>query len=660
MKNFFESKSVAIVGASANPKKLGHQLTKNLIKGGYEGAIFPVNLKEKKILGLPVYQSVLDIHRKIDIAVIIVPREVVSMVLRQCVHKEIPYVLIISAGFAEKDALGVRLQKELIEITSRTKTKIIGPNCLGLIDTANQMNLSFAATAVKKGTISLILQSGAMGAAIFDWAKENNIGIAKFMSLGNKVHFNEIDALEILKEDEQTKIIAIYLEEISDPVRFLVKSEEISRQKPIIILKGGQTQAGARAASSHTAALSGSPVLNEAIFTQANLITATSFEELLNFLEIFDRKVFNLTENNLAIITNAGGPGILGADAASENGLKLPKLLKKEQNLLAKKIKNFANLQNPIDLGGDADAESFFKSISFIEELRQFSALMIILTPQSMTEIEETAHAIALFRTSKKPIVACFLGGEKMKKGLKILNKYRIPSYDDPALAIGILGKIYRYYTRRQKFSKLIEIKPVINQTPFTDEEIIKNYQIPFSKTFYVQGDAEVMGHVEEIGFPLVYKTAKKILHRGKKHLVGLNINDRHSLQRAIQTIGFPGFIQEMVDSPFEIIIGARRDPNFGPLVVFGQGGIFTEEQADTNIRLMPLTERDLDEMIKMTKIWSAISDLEVESLIKSIIIKVAKIIIENPQIQEIELNPIKVINKNIKAVDINVVRKND
>src|SRR3990167_6167713 len=254
MKNFFESKSIAIIGASKNPKKLGHQLLKNLIKAGFTGRIYPVNLKEKKILNLKVFPSVLDIHSPIDIGCINVPRETVPMVLRQCVHKEIPYVLIISAGFAEKDALGKKLQKELIEITSGTRTKIIGPNCLGLINTANKMNLSFAATSVKKGNISLILQSGAMGAAIFDWAKVNNVGIAKFMSLGNKVHFNEIDALEILRDDPETKIIALYLEEVSDPVKFLVKSAEIARQKPIIVLKGGQTLAGSKAASSHTAA----------------------------------------------------------------------------------------------------------------------------------------------------------------------------------------------------------------------------------------------------------------------------------------------------------------------------------------------------------------------------------------------------------------------
>lgn len=658
MENFFDPQSVALIGASANPKKLGHQLLKNLIKGGFKGAIFPVNLKEKKILKLPVFQSILDIHRKIDLACIIVPREIVPQVLRQCLHKEIPYVLIISAGFAEKDALGKKLQEELVTVTRGTKTRIIGPNCLGLIDTSGKLNLTFAATEVKPGGIGLILQSGAIGAAIFDWAKVNNVGISKFISLGNKVHLTEIDALRVFAQDPNTKVIALYLEEISNPAKFLFTCREVTAKKPIIILKGGATLAGAQAAQSHTAALSTPGKLNVALFEQANLLVAEDFEELLNFLEIFAKKTYDLEKNTLAIITNAGGPGILAADAAAHHKLILPKISASQSNKIAQKIKSFANLNNPFDLGGDASAESYFELLHFVENSPLFSSVIVIVTPQTATEIEKTAQVIKTFKTSEKPIVTSFLGGTKIQKAVKILTKNHLPHYDDPAEGIELLGKIYRYHRQREIPAKNIEIQPVINQTALTDEEIIKNYQLPCVKSYLVTNDAEVMGLVEEIGFPLVYKTAKKITHKGKARKVGLNITDKIALARALQVIGFPGIIQEMIDSFYEVIVGGRRDKVFGPMVIFGQGGIFTEENADISIKLLPLTEADLDEMIEAPRIWQAIKDLKVKILFKDLIIDLAKIILENQDIAEIELNPIKVMPKKIIAVDINVKRK--
>ncbi|MBM2821082.1 MAG: CoA-binding protein, partial [Candidatus Berkelbacteria bacterium] len=255
MTNLFNLKTIAVIGASSNPDKLGYQLLNNLITAGFTGSIYPINLKEKEILHLKSFSSVLDVHQRIDIAVIMVPREVVPEVLLQCVHKDIPFVLIISAGFAEKDKNGKKLQEEIIRITKNTKTKIVGPNCLGMVDTKLKINLTFAASEVMPGQIGLILQSGAIGAAIFDWAKENQIGISRFLSLGNKVHITEIDSLENFAEDSNTKIIVLYLEEITDPKEFLKICRKITLKKPIIILKGGLTLRGAKAASSHTGAL---------------------------------------------------------------------------------------------------------------------------------------------------------------------------------------------------------------------------------------------------------------------------------------------------------------------------------------------------------------------------------------------------------------------
>jgi len=659
MYNFFQAKSVAIIGASANPKKLGYQITANLKNGGFEGKIFPINLDEAKILGLPVHQTVLDIHRAIDLATIIVPREVVPMVLKQCVLKEIPNVLIITAGFAEKDDKGKKLQREIIEITQRSKTRIIGPNCLGIINTAIGLNLTFAATNVAKGNIGLILQSGAIGAAILDWAKENEIGISKFVSLGNKVQISELEALKILGSDPQTKVIALYLEEITEPRKFLEVAKMTTRNKPVIILKGGETKQGSLAARSHTAALASSEELDTALFNQANLIIAHTYEDLLNLLELCSAKNFSVTKKNLAIVTNAGGPGILAADAASRNKMALVRLNKSIKSKLERNLDSFASLENPFDLGGDASALRFEKMIEILEKVPDLDSIIIIITPQAVTELEKTAKVISKFRSSSKPIVATFLGGQKIKKAVRLLSKAHVPHFEDPSMAIEQLSIIYKYFHKKDKIDHPIELATKLHRSN-TPEEIIASYKIPFVKTIYVNNSAETMAAVEEIGFPLIYKTAKDIKSKQKSGKVGLNIAENVSLHRSTNAIGYPGIIQPMIDSIYEIMVGAKRDDHFGIVLVFGRGGIFIEEKKDVSFKILPLTANDLEEMIEETEIFSAISDFNVKDKIKEAIINVAAIMVDNPDIREIEFNPFKVEQNKITAVDINIVRKNN
>lgn len=658
MKNFFQPQSVAVIGASKNKEKLGHQLLKNLIDSGYEGRIYPINLDDKEILGLKTYSSILDIHSSIDLAVIIIPREVVPMVTEQCVHKDVPHVLIISAGFAEKDSAGKKLQKKLFEITAGTKTRIIGPNCLGIIDTAIKLNLTFAATNVAAGGIGLILQSGAIGAAILDWAKEKELGISKFVSLGNKMQVSEIDALKIMGEDSQTKIIGLYLEEISDPIAFLRVCREISAQKPIIILKGGSTELGAKAASSHTAALTTSAKLDRALFAQANLIVAEEYLELLHFLELLSCKKFD-AGRSLAIVTNAGGPGILAADAASKAGFDLPKLSGQDLTNFEEKIINYASLTNPFDLGGDALASGYQKVIELIEKSKNYSAILAIVTPQAVTEIEKTAEVIAKYRKSPKPVVAAFLGGTKIKPANKILLKASIPHFEDPALAIELLGKIHCYFQKKSTPKNYVGLNETESYRCVDDQDLIKRYKIDFVETAYIGSDSDAMAFVEQNDFPVAFKTNKPIKHKGRAGKVGLNIGDNASLIRAAKTIGYPAMIQKMVDSPYEVLIGARRDPLFGLTVVFGQGGIFAEENADVALRMMPLTGADIDEMIEETSVWKMIKRYKVKDQIKQVIMAVAKILVENADLESVEFNPFKVLNGKIIAVDIHTERKN-
>jgi len=658
MINFFNPQSVAVVGASANKKKLGYQLLKNLIDSGYEGRIYPVNLEEKVILGHKVFQNILDVHSKVDLVTIIVPREIVPTVLKQCVAKGVPYVLIISAGFAEKDAAGKKLQKGLLDITAGSNTRIIGPNCLGIINANDKLNLTFAATEVVEGGLGLILQSGAIGAAILDWAKENEIGISKFVSLGNKVHTSEIEAIKILGDDPQTKIIGLYLEEISEPIRFLRLCREITIKKPIVILKGGTTELGAKAASSHTAALATSNKLDKALFLQANLIMAEDYSEFLNLFELLSFKNFD-GGKNLAIISNAGGPGILAADAAAKAGFKLPTLTGNEKTRLEDSLRSYASLTNPFDLGGDAQAESYQKIMNLIVESPAISSLLVIVTPQSMTEIEKTARVLTKFRKNPKPVIASFLGGLKIKSAKTILMAGGIPHFEDPAMAIEMLAKVHRYFERRNNITPMLDLHSYQVYKFLTEQDLIKKYDIAYIKSETVTSDSEVMAFVEANNFPIAFKTGKVIKHKGRSGKVGLNINDNRSLIRIAHRIGYPAIVQKMVDSPYELMIGARRDPTFGIVIILGQGGIFVEEKADIAIKMLPLTVGDVDEMIESTNVWRMIRRFKVKGVIKKTILAVAKLMMENPDICSIEFNPFKVLQSKIIAVDINIGREN-
>lgn len=656
--NFFEPHNIAIIGASSKTNKLGYQITKNVIDGGYKGKIYPVNLDDKSILGLKAYHSVLDIHNNIDLAVIVIPREAVSIVLKQCVIKEIPFVIIISAGFAEKDDTGKNLQKELEKIVHNTKTKIIGPNCLGIKNTASNLNLTFAATDVSKGRIGLILQSGATGSAIFDWAKKNNIGISKFISLGNKLSITEIESLNILGDDDDTQIIAMYLEDISDINQFLTICRKISTKKPIVILKGGSTPSGAKAASSHTAALSSSYLLDSALFNQANLIVADDLEEIFNILELFSYKTPDLSTGGLAIVSNAGGPAILASDSAWNNQLKLPKLNTHEQKIIAK-FGNFACLDNPYDLGGDAVASDYKKIISAIEKSNSYSSILVIVTPQSSTQIDKTAETIGSYTNSDKAVIGIFLGGQKIEKALKILAKHHIAHFEDPSLAVKLLAKVYKYFQRRYNIdTEIINISKCNIVSKISDDEIVHKYNLPYVKSCTVNTKTELKNSIKVLGFPLVYKSAFAV-HRGKENKIKFNIDDPKELINSANNIGYPGIVQRMIDSPYELIIGAKRDKIYGIILIFGHGGIFVEESKDISFKIWPLTVSDLGEMIEETKIWSVVKTFGIKMQLKDTLIKILKIMLENQSITEIELNPIKVLRKKIISVDINIKRVN-
>ena len=656
MDTLFNPNSVAVIGASRHEEKLGFQMLNNIIKGGYRGQIYPVNPEAKEILDLKCYTNIKDIPFDIDLAIIIVPAPIVPEILNQCVEKKVLNAVIISSGFAEMGSKGKILQEEIKDVIIKTSPmRVLGPNCLGIFNTSINLNATFAAPSLIKGNVSAVLQSGALGVAFLDWAKKFEFGYSKFISLGNKVDIEESEIIEYLANDPETKVIVLYLEDIAKPTKFLKVCRNASSKKPVIILKGGVTTAGAKAAFSHTAAMVRSVHINEAIFAQANLIVAQNIEQVLNLIPILCWEP-PVRSPNIGIVTNAGGPGILTADAASYNGLKLPNVDENAAKSLKTCLSSVATISNPLDLGGEAKSKDYDEALKYFISDDRFSSIIVLLTPQTATEITETAQMLAKNTKAPKLIVASFLGDKTVSAGIEILQKNHVPYFDTPEVAIKAISQVNKYWEKYYSDKEEIVLSNDSKQEiPVGDAlELIQRYNIPIPPSGVATNIDVAMKIVGRVGFPVAVKNvSKNIIHKYKAGKVVLNVQSESFLKESIKKVGFPVLIQRMVDSPFEILVGAKRDNNLGVILTFGWGGIFVEDLEDIAVRILPLTELDLDEMIKVTKIGKILAREKVDlSNIKNILIEVCQLMNDYPEIMELDLNPIKVSVDNAFCVD--------
>ena len=421
--NFFNPKSIAIIGASRDRNKLGYQILKNIIYSGFKGRIFPVNPKASIILGKDSYESVLKIPSKIDLAVIIVPNIIIPSIMEDLGKKGVKAVIIISAGFGETGEEGKSIEDNILEIARKNKIRIIGPNCLGVIDTFLPLNVSFAAGVPIKKNLAVISQSGAMCSAILDWASKNNIGFSKFISLGNKIDIDEVDLFRALEKDKNSKVILGYFESIKRGTEFIDAASRLSFKKPIIVIKAGLSKEGAKAASSHTGALASNAEVIKAVFNKSGIIQVSDIEELFDFSEAFS--VLPMPKDNkVAVLANAGGPSVIAADAISQSNLTLAKFTQNTIKNLKSKMPSSASISNPVDIVGDADAKRFKIAADIILKDKNLSNLIVILTPQTSTEVEKTAKSIVrLKKKFNKSILASFIGGKAIEKGVQILEK---------------------------------------------------------------------------------------------------------------------------------------------------------------------------------------------------------------------------------------------
>ncbi|MEM2850807.1 MAG: acetate--CoA ligase [Candidatus Bathyarchaeia archaeon] len=692
LENFFTPSSVAVIGASREPGKVGHTIIRNIVNSGYKGKIFPVNPKADKILNLECYPSVLKIPENVDLGVITVPSFLVPQVVEECGEKGIKSLVVISAGFKEIGPEGATLERQLLNISRKYNIRILGPNCLGIVDTYTPLNATFAAETPLKGNIAFISQSGALCIAVLDWSLTENIGFSRFVSLGNKSDLDEADFMQAIADDPNTNVILVYIESVGNGEKFIKVAKQVTRKKPVIILKSGVSEAGARAASSHTGALAGRDIAFETAFKQTGIIRARSVEELFDLAETFSTQP--IPEGpNVVIITNAGGPGILATDACDKYGLKLAPINSELLIKLSSGLPPTAGLHNPIDVIGDATPERYGFALSNVMDYKEAHSVVTLLTRQAMTEPERIAEFIVNMREKypTKPILAVFMGGEKVKDAIKILAKARIPNFPFPERAIYALAEITKYgeYLRTRveeeipKFSvNTTTVREILNNVRaerrvnllgVEAKSVLSAYGVPTPPSNLAKTKEEAVRLAEEIGYPVVLKVASpQILHKTDIGGIKLNLNTPadvaggfdeiiENVNRYTPTATVYGIeVQKMVKEGKEMIIGMSRDPQFGPMIMFGLGGIYVNFLKDVSFRLAPLTRKDASEMVFETKAATLLRGIrgekpsDIDSII-DVLLRISQLVTEFPEINELDLNPLFVYEKGKGSLALDV-----
>jgi acetyltransferase len=685
---------VAVIGASTRPDTVGHAAFKNLLFGGFKGCVYPVNPKAKSVLGVRAYPSVLDIEDPIDLAVLILPATLVNRTLDDLGERGTKHAIVISAGFKEVGGDGIELEAELKATARRHGIRVLGPNCLGLINTDPKvmMNASFARVMPRPGHLALMSQSGALCTAILEYARVHAIGFSKFVSFGNKADVTEIDLLEGLFEDPLTNVILMYLEDLSDGQAFLKLAQQVThdaeRPKPILAIKTGRSPEGAAAAASHTGSLAGSDEVYDAIMEQGGVLRVDSIEELFHYATVFETQPL-MRGRKIGIVTNAGGPGIMATDAAVRAGLTIPRFTDYTLRSLKNQLPPTASLSNPVDVIGDAQHDRYLAALDAVLGDENVDCLLNIVTPQTMTDLEEIANTIVTVEGySEKPIATSFMGLAEDSEAVEILRRHRIPHYSFPEAAIRSLAALARFgeWVRRP-VSKVKEF-PVDRDAAgkvFSGEraegrtqlpeikalEVLTAYGIP-AAPYRLAGDrAAAVEAAGEFGYPVVIKIASPdLLHKTEVGGVVLGIEDEDHLAAAfddmLERVGsqepdatiWGVTVQKMLPKGKEVILGSTRDPRFGGLLMFGLGGIYTEAFRDVSFGLAPIPEATAHEMIGSIRSAKLLQGFRGEppsdiAAAAECLLRLSQLVTDWPEIKEIDVNPLVVYGEGQGAVAV-------
>ena len=691
LQELFDPDSVMIIGASRDRVKVGNAVLRNIMDSGYKGRIVPINPSAEDVEGIRAYHSVLE-SPGAELVINCIPVKSTIEAIDEAGRKGAKAAIVVSAGFREIGSEGAKFEKELVATCSKYSIKLLGPNCLGMINTATPLNASFAASMPPKGKMAFISQSGAICTAILDWALMENVGFSKFLSLGNKAGIDEAELLLALEDDPETSVILIYTEGIADGSDFTKVAAEVTKKKPVILVKSGVTAAGARAISSHTGALAGSDAAYQAAFEKAGIIRAETLDQLFDLASVFSTQTPPMGDRTV-IITNAGGPGILTADACEKFGLPLADISADLVEKLKEKLPPMASLHNPIDLIGDATAERYGTALDILLDDPSSSIALVLLTPQAMTEVERTAELIieAKKKHAEKPIAAVFMGGEMVSKARKMLHEGGVPSFPYPEPAVYSLKKLVEYAEWVKRPVPVLEPKPSVDSKGAkaivaqatsqgkktvlsTEAKTIANlYGISTPPGGMATTPEEAGGIAKKIGFPVVLSVySPTILHKTDVGGVKVGLSTEQEVQNGFREIWYnvtrlmPNAeiygieVYKMVPQGKEIIVGATHDPQFGKIVMFGLGGVYANFLKDVSFGLAPLTSAEALGMIQKTKAYVLLRGVrgekasDVGSLV-DVLVRASYLVTDIPEILDLDINPLFVYEqgKGCTAVDV-------
>lgn len=668
-------RTLALVGASKTPGKVGYAILENLLKSGYTGKIIPVNPTADQLMGLRCYKDPREAGEPIDHAVIVVPNRAVKAAIEASVAAGAKAITVISAGFKETGPEGLALEKEIADYCRRRKVRLLGPNCLGLINTENGMNASFAAQMPKPGSIGIVSQSGALCTAILDWAEGRGVGLSKLISIGNKADICETDLLQCLAADPQTKVIVAYLESIQSGAEFIRIAQSVCAQKPVVILKSGVTAAGGKAASSHTGSLAGADIAYGAAFRRVGIVRAEDFESLFDYALAFANQPLPRGDR-VVVITNAGGPGIMAADAVELEGMKMEPLTPSVAVAIRDQLPPAASVANPVDVLGDAEPGRYAMALKAVLADDRADAVVVILTPQAMSDPDATAREIIrVAEDSPKPVLASFMGGAQVASARQILLEGGISDYPSPERAVRTVKAMVEYVKWKNRPPRVVTRFPVNRHRverilarqirggrkemgEVEAKEILKAYDFYVPPGGLARTAEEAIMIAERVGYPVVMKiVSPDILHKSDIGGVKLNLGKAQEVQdafdlmmlrisRACPDAYLRGvYIEKMSKPGREVILGMHRDPQFGPMLMFGLGGIFVEVMKDVSFYLAPITRNEALQMLQNTRSYALLKGARGQAAVDMDAIagalqRISQLVTDFPQIEEMDINP--------------------
>ncbi|PIY24914.1 MAG: GNAT family N-acetyltransferase [Deltaproteobacteria bacterium CG_4_10_14_3_um_filter_51_14] len=691
----FEPERIVVIGASEKQGSIGNAIMKNLVDGGFRGEVLPVNPKYEKVYGRASFKSVSKIGKGVDLAVIATPIRTVPEIVEQCVERKVGGAIVISAGGKEVGEKGREIEERIRKISYEGGLRIVGPNCLGIIRPGGNLNASFASEMPVKGNLAFVSQSGAICTAILDLAFKEKIGFSHFVSIGSMLDVDFGDVIDYLGNDPLAQSILLYIESLSNFRKFMSAARAVSRVKPIIVLKSGRSPAGAKAAASHTGAMAGEDAVYDAAFKRAGIVRVETIQQLFDCAELTAKQPAPRGPR-LSIVTNGGGPGVMAADTLARFGHAPAPLDPETMRKLDEILPPFWSRGNPIDILGDASAERFRKTLEICFESKESDGVLVILAPQALTEPTEVAEALAAAMKGRRyPVFTCWMGGKSIVKALQVLNDAGIPTYETPERAVRAFLYMVEY---ARNMEMLLEIPPKLaTDITFDSEkagsaiakatdgqfmsesvskEVLAAYGLPVIMTKIAATEEEASNIGRDMGYPLVMKlNSPDITHKTEAGGVALDLRSdddvRSAFRRILDSAGrykpdarIEGVtLQPFFSSPdYELLLGAKRDPNFGPVILFGMGGIFTEVLKDRALGLPPMNRLLASRLMQETKAYSLLkgyrnrapADIE---MLEEMIVQLSQLLIDFPEIAELDMNPVLIKNGRPVVVDARVLR---